>query len=88
LLLPVPKSIMMCLLLRRKRTSDQSDLNARPFKVALPVEEHERARIVQLVHLRARSEEHISFRHSICKIRGLACLVEIRHFRDVDCNML
>jgi len=31
---------------------------------ALPIEEHERARIVQLVHLCVRIKQNISFRHS------------------------
>jgi hypothetical protein len=48
LLLPVPKSIMICLLLEGNechRTVENTMIGA------LPIEEHHRAWIVQLVHL-------------------------------------
>ena len=48
LLLPVPKSIMMCLLLMLERLSFKQRMILRDYE---PIEEHNGAGIVQLIHL-------------------------------------
>jgi hypothetical protein len=49
LLLPVPKSIMMCLLLELYGSQPSSVHTILGYE---PIEEHHGARVVQLVHLR------------------------------------
>ena len=56
LLLPVPRSIMMCLFLKYAKSKIRSF--AQEGTSHSPVEEHDRARVIQLVHLPPRTYQH------------------------------
>lgn len=81
LLLPVPRSIMMCLFLPQR--CERVIIEASKYGYA-PIEEHDRARIIQLVHLSYAHHAARQQQHRMRQRKGSAHLVEVRNICDVN----
>ncbi len=79
LLLPVPKSIMMCLFLYKSQFT-----HCLQDPLSVPVEEHDRTRVIQLVHLPIpRPAPSIQSQPLCLFLNNTTHLVEIRHLCNI-----